>query len=153
MSSNIVVRMATINDFDDIYAFVNQLEAMVFDKAQQARIFQANLKNPDCIYLIACCDGRGIGYLSCHIQQLLHHGGSVGEIQEMFVEAGSRSSGVGQLLLNAIKQIAIDRGILQLEVTANLNRPHAHRFYEQASFKHTHKKFVWQPENENLKNE
>jgi len=98
-----------------------------------------NQKN---IYLVAIENEIVIGYVSCHIQKLLHHGGEVGEIQEMFVIPEKRSLGVGKILIGKLKEIAINRKILQLEVTSNQKRLKAHSFYETQEFTATHKKFI-----------
>ena len=81
----IQIRNVEIQDFEPIYEFSNELEEEEFDKPKQRKIFLENLSNEKNIYLVATEDTTVIGYLSCHVQKLLHYGGEVGEIQEMFV--------------------------------------------------------------------
>jgi PhnO protein len=139
------VRSCTADDFDAVYRFINELEGDTLDREVQRRIFDANLANPDCMYLIASAGGKPVGFLSCHAQWLLHHGGKVGEIQEMYVAAQARSLGVGKLLIGILKDRANTAGVIQLEVTSSFKREAAHRFYERESFIFTHKKFVYKP--------
>lgn len=139
----IIIRFARASDFDTVYQFINELENEEFDKITQHQIYTANCTHQNHIYLIAIRNDFPIGFLSCHVQQLLHHGGAIGEIQELFVAADYRSSGAGKLLINELKRIAKERNILQLEVTSSFKREAAHRFYERETFDFTHKKFVF----------
>lgn len=136
------VRQATRDDFEYIYQFVNLLEDQVFDRQKQWEIYVENAGNPDDIYLVAWAHSLAVGYLSCHIQNLLHHGGLIGEIQEMYVNENGRGHGIGKLLIGKLVEMAKARGVLQLEVTSGHKRGSAHRFYEREGFAHTHKKFT-----------
>jgi PhnO protein len=137
------IRQATLDDFEYIYQFVNLLEDEVFDREKQWEIYLENAGDPNNIYLVAWAHNLAVGYLSCHFQNLLHHGGPVGEIQEMYVNENGRGHGIGKLLIDAVKEIATARGVLQLEVTSRFKREGAHRFYEREGFVHTHKKFTY----------
>lgn len=139
------IRPATEADFEAVYGFINLLEETVFDRDAQRRIFLDNLSQSRHIFLIAEIGGGPVGFLSCHVQLLLHHGGPVGEIQELFVSEAFRGRNVGKALTDALKAIAFSRGILQIEVTSGRRREAAHRFYEREGFPWTHKKFVWEP--------
>lgn len=136
------VRPATLADFNVIYGFVNALEDTVFPKDILYNIFQKNIAAENTIYLVAEQQNEVIGYISCHGQYLLHHAGLVGEIQELFVNPDRRGEGIGKLLMDAVKAMARQKGMIQLEVTANAARLSTHRFYEREHFKLTHKKFV-----------
>jgi PhnO protein len=138
----IQIRAATQDDFEYIYEFINLLEDEVFDRQKQWEIYLENAGNPNNIYLVAWAHSLAVGYLSCHIQNLLHHGGLVGEIQEMYVNENGRGHGIGKLLIDKTKEIARARGVLQLEVTSGFKREDAHRFYEREGFVNTHKKFT-----------
>lgn len=136
------IRNATAADFETVYGFINRLEDEILDRERQRAIFEYNLSNPNIIYLLAFSENEPAGFLSLHIQNLLHHGGPIGEIQEMFVPEEARSLGIGKKLMDETKRIASERGVLQLEVTSSFRREAAHRFYEREGFVHTHKKFT-----------
>ncbi|MFT3794120.1 GNAT family N-acetyltransferase [Flavobacterium sp.] len=138
----ITIRMAVAEDFQTVYRFINLLEDDTFNETTQHLLFAENLANPNVVYLIAFADEKPVGLLSCHIQNLLHHAGKVGEIQEMYVEESARSLGVGKKLIDALKAIAQQRNLVQLEVTSSFKRADAHRFYERENFIFTHKKFT-----------
>lgn len=140
---SIHIRTAVTEDFKTIYRFINLLENDVFDQTAQYLLFAENLANPNIVYLLAFAHQKPVGFLSCHIQNLLHHAGKVGEIQEMFVDESARSLGVGKKLIDEIKAIALQRNVVQLEVTSSFKREAAHRFYERENFTFTHKKFTF----------
>ena len=137
------IRMAVAEDFKTIYRFINSLENVFFDETTQQMLFLENIANPNIIYLLAFAEEQPVGLLSLHIQNLLHHNGKVGEIQEMFVDEKARGSGVGKKLIDAIKTIAQAENVVQLEVTSSFKRADAHRFYERENFIFTHKKFTF----------
>lgn len=130
------------NDFEAIYSFINELEGQVFDKENQSKIFQEVLQNPNNIYLVAFDDETPVGFISCHAQNLLHHSGLIGEIQEMFVAEKYRSVGVGKLLIENLVAAAKQLNFLQLEVTSSKRREKAHQFYMREGFVSSHFKFT-----------
>lgn len=138
----ITIKHAGPADFETVYRFINCLEDDTFDRSAQQQLFLENISHPDIVYLLAFIKKESVGFLSCHIQKLLHHGGKIGEIQEMYVDEKARSLGVGQKLIDEIKTIARQKNVLQLEVTSSFRREAAHRFYEREKFVFTHKKFT-----------
>lgn len=136
------MRLATSSDFKVVYNFINLLEDLVYDESIQRALYEENLKNPDIIYLLAFDEEKPLGYLSLHIQNLMHHAGKIGEIQELYVDETARGLGIGKQLTDAIKAMAKERNVIQVEVTSRLARQDAHRFYEREGFAFTHKKFL-----------
>jgi (aminoalkyl)phosphonate N-acetyltransferase len=137
------IRFAAPDDFKIVYHFINLLEYGILDEATQRRVFNENVDDPNVIYLLAFSDGKALGFLSLHIQNLLHHGGKIGEIQELYVDEHARGLGIGKQLTDKIKTIATERNVIQVEVTSRLARQDAHRFYEREGFAFTHKKFLY----------
>lgn len=147
---NCLIRPVTETDFEAVYQFINELEDFVFSKESQHAIFLENLTNSKHIFLMAEINQIPVGFLSCHVQNLIHHGGLVGEIQEMFVDEKYRSQQIGKQLLDELKTIAKQKNILQIEVTSGFKRQKAHAFYLREGFPHTHKKFVWKCDNQSF---
>ncbi|MGE0589924.1 MAG: GNAT family N-acetyltransferase [Cyclobacteriaceae bacterium] len=137
-----LIRRASSYDLDVIFRFICELQNRDFDKTNLRSIYNYNLQNPDHIYLVAEHNQQVIGFISCHIQKLLHHGGAVAEIQEMYVMVEYRSSGVGKELMETIKTKAKAKGAIQLEVTTRVIRKEAIKFYVREEFEDTHKKLV-----------
>ncbi|MEP2668036.1 MAG: GNAT family N-acetyltransferase [Cyclobacteriaceae bacterium] len=139
----ILIREASIKDFTDVYQFICELQGKVFDERLMKTLYSDNILNPNYIYLVAMDGNDVVGYASCHIQNLLHHGGKVAEAQEMFVKTNYRSNGVGKHLMNEVKKMAKQKGALQLEVTTRAIREKAIQFYIRESFEDSHKKLVY----------
>ncbi len=139
---DISIREASIKDFTVVYQFICELQGKSFDKEVMGILYNENISNTNFIYLVACEGNVTIGYVSCHIQNLLHHAGKVGEIQEMFVLSKYRNTGVGKLLMDDLKKRAKEKGALQLEVTTMVIREKAIQFYIREDFQDSHKKLV-----------
>jgi len=136
------IRRATLADASVIYQFICDLENQTLDSALFLAVFERNLANPQIHYLIAVQADEPVGFVSCHIQYLLHHTGKVGEIQELYVHPNWRKQRIGQQLLNAVAQIGTEEELVNLEVTTNQKRVDTLRFYERESFLCTHYKLV-----------
>ena len=147
MKPSIQIRPANVEDVQIIHAFVSELEEMEFDFETFYRHFLHNISDTNNIYLVAEWQepdkqNEMAGYLSCHGQLLLHHGGMVYEIQEMFVRKDFRSKGIGQLLIGALEERLNNRECLSLEVTTNQKRLATQEFYSRNGFVKTHVKFT-----------
>jgi (aminoalkyl)phosphonate N-acetyltransferase len=138
-SSNI--KRARLQDFNTVFTFISALEKETFDKRVLRTLYVKNIQNKENVYLIAW-QNVPVGYVSCHIQSLLHHGGNVAEIQEMYVIPEARRQGIGKQLLEQLKIILRKRKVHRIEVTSQVHRTQAHRFYQGESFRLTSKKFV-----------
>jgi len=137
-----IIRPAIPQDSQRIYQFLCDLEEETLDPIKFEAIFQANLADERIHYLVAELDNQVIGFVSCHVQRLLHHVGLVGEIQELYVLPAYRNLRIGRLLVAQLEQIAQSQGWVNLEVTTNKKRLDTQRFYEQLGFLPTHIKFV-----------
>ncbi|GAB3499080.1 hypothetical protein GCM10027341_21620 [Spirosoma knui] len=141
-SNTLTIRAARWQDASVIYKFLCELEEMTLDLTRFRAVFRHNLTNPSIHYLVAEQAGEVIGFVSCHVQYLLHHCGKVGEIQECFVKEEYRNQKIGRQLLIALDALAHQEGFVNLEVTTNQKRQATVRFYEQALFSQTHFKLV-----------
>ncbi|MCK8491166.1 GNAT family N-acetyltransferase [Spirosoma sp. RP8] len=141
-STSLIIRSATQHDSTTVYQFLCELETETLNWPQFQMVFDLNLQNPLIHYLIAEAAGERVGFVSCHIQYLLHHTGKVGEIQELFVREDYRNQRIGHQLIAALYDIAIREKFVNLEVTTNQKRLDTIRFYERESFKRTHLKLV-----------
>lgn len=138
------IRPACAEDLPIVYQFVCEIEMQLFGLEDFKRIFLNNIAHPDRHYLVAFEQQQAVGYASMHAQELLHHCGKVGEIQEMYVAPVDRSQGIGKLLIEALIAIAQREQYMNIEVTSNKKRLDAHRFYLQNGFADSHFKFVHQ---------
>lgn len=140
-----IIRKAEEADVQSVFQFINRLEETIFDLPAFLKIFNNNICQPHYHYLVAVAETEHvIGFISCHTQDLLHHCGTVAEIQELFVEESSRGLGIGAGLVRALVKALRGTGCLLVEVTAQNKRVPTHLFYENMGFTCTHKKYVQQ---------
>src|ERR1700685_4292408 len=105
MEHTVEIRKASMEDLDTIYGFISHLEEYSFDAGKFRERYSGNLKDDNCIYLVAVIGGNDcIGFISSHVQRLLHHETPVFEIQEMYVSKNHRNSGIGKSLINALEE-------------------------------------------------
>ena len=139
---SILIRPARQSDADTVYKFLCDLEGAKLDQARFRSVFEQNLTNPMVHYLMAEWTGVVVGFVSCHVQHLLHHTGKVGEIQELYVQLDYRNQRVGRQFMIALDALAVREGLVNLEVTTNQKRTDTIRFYEREHFSRTHLKLV-----------
>ncbi len=142
MQSVITIRKIEKLDLDFVYKAICELENEVFDLETFEAIFNENISNPKNLYLIAENENEGLGFISFHTQNLLHHCGVVGEIQEFFIRQNYRGKGVGRLLINEIKNFADQNNLKSIEVTTNKKRVENVAIYENLGFTLSHNKFT-----------
>ena len=141
-ADKLLIRNATETDAPVIYDFLCALEELPIDLTAFNSIFRQNLANPNIYYLVAEQASTVLGFISCHVQYLLHHSGKVGEIQELFVRSDARNQQIGKRLVDSLSELALQEGFINLEVTTNQKRLDTIRFYERESFQRTHVKLV-----------
>ena len=141
--NNIAIRRAEDKDVELVYRSICKLEEMTFNYKNFETLYCQNLTNRSIICLVAVSGSQlVIGFISVHVQTLLHHCGQVAEIQELFVEEGFRQMNIGRELIQSAEKILREQHCMLLEVTAQLKRNQTHDFYTKAGFAHSHKKFT-----------
>jgi (aminoalkyl)phosphonate N-acetyltransferase len=139
---SIFIRSARHSDAAVVYGFLCDLEEASLDRGQFQAVFRQNLMNPMTHYLVAELAGVVVGFVSCHVQYLLHHTGKVGEIQELYVRPDCRNQQIGHQFMATLDALAVREGFVNLEVTTNQKRIDTVRFYEREHFSCTHLKLV-----------
>jgi PhnO protein len=142
MNKKITIRKTELKDLHAIYDFTCKLEDQRLDFEVFKAIFSDNIGNPLYAYYIAEVDGTAGGFISFHTQQLLHHCGPVGEIQEFYVLGEHRGQGIGRILIAEIGKYARANGLEGIEVTSNKKREVNVMVYKQLGFDLSHNKFT-----------
>jgi ribosomal protein S18 acetylase RimI-like enzyme len=75
------------------------------------------------------------GYLLATFQFSLEHGGSMAEIDELFVSWEMRSLGVGALLLGRAEGELAQRGLVRLQLQVGVANERARNFYSRHGFR------------------
>ncbi|WP_406844663.1 GNAT family N-acetyltransferase [Flavobacterium soyae] len=142
MIPKIKIRKIENQDLNFVYKAICELENEVLNFKIFEEIFNENISNPKNLYLIAENENEGLGFISFHTQNLLHHCGLVGEIQEFFIHQKYRGQGVGRLLINEIKNFADQNDLKSIEVTTSKKRIENVAIYENLGFALSHNKFT-----------
>jgi GNAT superfamily N-acetyltransferase len=89
--------------------------------------------------LVAELDGAVIGVCQLIVFRHLQAGGGLcAEIESVHVHPDRRGCGVGSELVRDAVERARQLGCYRVQLTSNLRRPEAHRFYERLGFTPTH---------------
>jgi len=142
MKTKAEIRKVEQQDLDFVYQSICELESEVLDFEIFRKIFNENISNPKNLYLLAENQNEGVGFISFHTQNLLHHCGLVGEIQEFFIHQKYRGQGVGKQLIEKIMNYADQNNLKSIEVTTNKRRVENVLIYENLGFGLTHNKFT-----------
>ena len=138
----IVVRKIQKEDMNFVYNSICELENDIFDFETFKAIFIENISNPKNLYLIAESENENLGFITFHIQNLLHHCGLVGEIHEFFIDENYRGRGIGRKLINEIIKYSEQNNLKSIEVTTNKKRVENVAIYENLGFTLSHNKFT-----------
>jgi predicted N-acetyltransferase YhbS len=87
--------------------------------------------------LVAELEGAVVGCLTTSVMPVIHRPAPVGRISMMVVEEGLRGRGIGAALVRAAEAALVAQGCYMVEVTSNLKRTEAHRFYEKLGYERT----------------
>ena len=142
MKQKVEIRKVENQDLDFVYKSICELENEILDFEVFAAIFNENSVNPNNLYLLAENENEALGFISFHTQNLLHHGGRVGEIQEFFIDKNHRGKGIGRQLIEKIIQFSDQNNLKSIEVTTNRKRVENVLIYENLGFALSHNKFT-----------
>jgi GNAT superfamily N-acetyltransferase len=103
------------------------------------RAFRAIADDPNHHLLVAEVEGILAGFLQLSfLPHLTYEGGVRAQIEGVRVAEEFRSAGVGQALFQEVFRRARERGCHMVQLTTDLRRPDALRFYERLGFQATH---------------
>ncbi len=142
MPIQIQLRKAEIDDKDHVYALICQLVGFDFDRNRFEKTYKKNLSDEKIRYWVIDNGEKVIGFVSLHFQDLLHHEGSVAEIQELCVDEKFTGKGFGKLLADHAISEAKKLNCEIIELSVNNKRVNAHRFYERECWERSHFKFT-----------
>lgn len=135
-----MIRPATMDDAAALEVLIRQLG--YDENAVDIAVRLAEMERAGLVALVAELDGRVVGCLATSIMRVLHRPKPVGRISMMVVEKGLRSRGIGAELVRAAEAWLKGQGCGLVEVTSNLKRKDAHRFYERQGFEPTSLRFA-----------
>lgn len=136
------IRRVTPGDIDNIFNAICDLEKVEYPRKKFEKAFFPNLMDENIFYLVAEKEEVFAGFISLHLQTLIHHGGKVGEVQELYVVKTFRGQGIGADLLHAVEKIAEENDCELIEVASNSTRSKTAEFYTKEGFSKSHVKFT-----------
>ncbi len=129
------IRDCRESDFDMVLPLLRQLwpDTMI-EMGTQRRVFARALQEPGIRYICAEDGGVIVGFLSLTSRESLYRQGRLAYLDEIVVEEGHRSRGVGAALLRGAEELAREAGCNLLELDSAFHRADAHRFYEREGY-------------------
>ena len=95
--------------------------------------FAGLVARDDAAVIVGTLDDHVVGYGTVQVE-VLRDGSRLGVIEEVFVEAGARAVGVGELLVEALVRFCVDAGCAGVDAAALPGHRQAKNFFERAGF-------------------
>jgi GNAT superfamily N-acetyltransferase len=131
----IQIRKCCADDFDEVLVLLRQLWTdKRFNAKRLKKIFDSALVSDSKTYLCALNGNRVVGFASFTKKKNLWPEGPLGYVDELVVDSGYRSKGVGALLLGQLVTLARSNGCCRIELDCAFYRKDAYRFYEREGF-------------------
>jgi GNAT superfamily N-acetyltransferase len=142
----VLIRPAEIGDLPAIVGLFGDDDLHARDPAHRTltdahrAAFEAIAADPNNHVFVATVGERVVGtFQLTFIRQLSYGGCLVAQIESVFVDASVRSRGVGARMMQFARVEAERRGAYRLQLTSNVKRERAHRFYERLGYRATHR--------------
>jgi ribosomal protein S18 acetylase RimI-like enzyme len=143
MKTIVRIRAAKNHDAKRVYEFLCEKEDFLFDFHDFEINYRICIGNGDNIYLVAVDDKNdAVGFISCHGATVLHEGGFVYEIKELFIEKKHRKGGIGKMLLKQLQEVLASRLYQSLEISVKNIRSDLIQFYKNNGFEMSQVKLV-----------
>lgn len=146
MTAPVLVRDAAAGDIPAVARLLAggamRAEEDPLDLGSYLDAFEEISAAPPGVLLVA--DDRGEVVGTCQLIVFRHmqqRGGRCGEIESVFVADGRRGGGIGAALVAEAVSRARAAGCYRVQLTSNLARSGAHRFYRRLGFEESHAGF------------
>lgn len=124
--------------FADDHGGRSSLEHVTLGPGQYVA-FDAIDAQPDNHVYVAERDGAVVGtFQLTFIRQLSYGGGLVAQIESVHVHSSQRGRGIGEQMMRFAIDLARQYGAFRIQLTSNVRRTRAHRFYERLGFEPSH---------------
>lgn len=137
-----MIREIRNEDFDDVLRLISILEEKEYDRERMKRVYNRHLNDEDYYCYVFRMDNKVVGMITLLIKETLHHCDKTGEIIELCVDPIHRNQQIGKQLLDYIEIKAKEFHLSELELSSNIKRKDAHRFYERHQYNKDHFNFT-----------
>jgi GNAT superfamily N-acetyltransferase len=136
---------ANAGDFAELLRLLDQMDESMYrgravaDEGDLRALYEAILADPDQHLFLAEDGDRLVG--SAHLLVLRHFDRSLSRsavVEGVIVARDHRRGGVGAALMRAAAEAAREAGCYKLDLTSNMARKGAHRFYSRLGWKRSH---------------
>jgi len=127
----VTIRPATIADLDVVYQLICDLEGETLNLTFFTQNYKANFQDSTIRYIVACDGVKVIGFLSMHIQRILHQERITCELQKLNILPEYRSQGIGSILMDYAEGLAKKIGLEEIELTTRNCRVRTQEFYKR----------------------
>jgi GNAT superfamily N-acetyltransferase len=138
--NGIAIRNATAADSAAIQRLIGQLGYSATQGEVQSRLSAIEAAGQE--VLVATFALEVIACLSTSTMIVPHRPAPVGRISMMVVDERWRGKGVGAEMAAAAERLLAGKGCQIVEVTSNLRRTDAHRFWERLGYERTSARFA-----------
>lgn len=138
--SEVNIRMCREKDLPEVIALMEELLETTsgeeeFDPEAVSKVFSEMDRYPEMyLNLVAELSGRVVGYISVIFYKTVFHKGGTALINELVVTRSQRGRGIGNLLLQRVKEEALSRGMDEIEVGTEKTNQSAYEFYRRNGF-------------------
>jgi N-acetylglutamate synthase-like GNAT family acetyltransferase len=134
MISEIKIRKAKIEDFNELWPLIKQLwPDLKVTRSNIKEFFLKDIKKNK--YVVAEKKQKIIGFGVLSFRGMLYYGETVAYIEALIVDEKHRGRGIGKQIVDALIKEAKKKNCKVLEVDSGLQRKGAHKFYEAIGFK------------------
>lgn len=126
------VRRAVEGDLEAVHPLLDQLLTAEF--ARRQAVWRDAFAQDDFAAWVAEVDGRPAGFLDLILFPDVAHGGKIGVINNLVVDAPVRGRGLGTRLLREAIHYSRQRGAVELHVWTDFDNTAALELYESVGF-------------------
>lgn len=137
---NIKFTEATLEDADSILSLIHQLEHFI-SKETLLNNLKKSIEHSEYSIFIAKENGKVIAFAELHFTQFIHEEKPRVRLTAYCVDEQYRDKNIGSFFLNFLEDYSKRQHVSRLELTSNVRRLDAHRFYEKNGYKFTSKRF------------
>ncbi|WP_312996097.1 GNAT family N-acetyltransferase [Leclercia sp.] len=134
-----LIRAAALKDISSLQTLFLQLGYQTDPEKLTRHITEANNSFN---LLVAEAEQDVCGVIVVNFITPVHESGLWALISALVINESARGTGIGQKLLIAAEQHALDKGCTQMELSSSERRVRAHHFYENNGYKEVRKRFV-----------
>lgn len=141
MKKGLNIRQAIPADLNEMVELLRQLFSIEldfdFDTARQRRGLSMLLAHAESLLVVAEKERKVIGMVSMQTLVSTAEGGPVGLIEDLVVDEAHRGQGIGNLLLDHLLQLGVERGLKRVQLLADRTNTPALEFYAKRGWSST----------------